>query len=283
MQEQVTTIQKLVNTLIEFFVNYSFQFVGALIVLAIGIALAKWAAQVLLQLCGKKKMDITLSKFLAGTAKVLILGFAVLIALGKFGITIAPFIAALGAAAFGATYAIQGPLSNYGAGLSIILGRPFKVGNTITVAGVSGVVEEVKLASTILSTEGGVKITIPNKHIVGEILHNSGANRMAEGVVGISYEDNPETAIRVIKQILEKFSEIAKNPAPQIGIQQFADSSVNLGFRYWVPTVKYLQTAHAVNLSIYKAFQEAGIRIPFPQREVRIIAQPSGGPVLEAK
>lgn len=275
MEEQITTAQKLINTLIEFFVNYSFQVVGAFIILAVGVVLGRWVNSLVLALCAKRKLDITLSKFLAGSARILILAFAVLVALGKFGITIAPFVAALGAAAFGATYAIQGPLSNYGAGLSIILGRPFVVGDTITVVGVSGVVEEVKLACTILVTEDGVKITIPNKHIVGEILQNSKGNRVAESLVGISYDDDPEIAIETIKKTLGQFSNVQLNPAPQIGIQQFADSAINIGFRYWVPTVKYFQVSSAVNLAVYKALQAANIQIPFPQREIRIVSQTS--------
>ncbi len=280
MQEQVNTIQKLLNTLIEFFVNYSFQVIGALIVLAVGFILARWVGGIILGLCQKKKIDITLSKFLAGTIKILILSFTVVIALGKFGITIAPFVAALSAAAFGATYAIQGPLSNYGAGLSIILGRPFVVGDTITVVGVSGVVEEVKLASTIVLTSDGVRITIPNKHIVGETLYNSKSNRVVEGVVGISYAANPEQAIELIRRTISQFPEIVSKPALQVGIQSFGDSSVNLGFRYWVPTVKYFEEAYAVNLAIYKALRSAHIEIPFPQREIRVISQTAGAPTL---
>ncbi len=198
MEAQIGTAQKLINTLIEFFVNYSFQVVGAVIILAVGVVLAKWIAAFVLKLTGNQKMDIALSKFLAGAAKVLVLIFAVIVALGKFGITIAPFIAMIGAAAFGATYAIQGPLSNYGAGLSIILGRSFSIGDTITVIGISGVVEDIKLASTLLVNEDGVKITIPNKHIVSEIVQNSKGNRIVEGVVGISYDSNPERAIKLI-------------------------------------------------------------------------------------
>jgi small conductance mechanosensitive channel len=98
----------------------------------------------------KKRMDITLSKFLVGIVKIVILAFAAIIALGKFGITISPFLAAIGAVAFGGTLALQGTLANYGAGLSIILSRPFVVGNTITVAGASGVVEEVRVFSSRL-------------------------------------------------------------------------------------------------------------------------------------
>jgi len=273
MRDEITAIQKLINTLIEFSVNYSFQVVGALIVLFLGWLIAKWVAKLLMALLEKRKLDVTFSRFVASIVKLIIISFAVIIALGKFGITIAPFIAALGAMVFGATYAIQGPLSNYGAGIAIILGRPFVIGDTVTVTGVSGVVEQVTLSTTTLVTEDNVKITIPNKHIVGEIIQNSGPNRVVESVIGISYGDDPEKAIRIIKQVLGRFEEVTTNPSCQVGVQAFADSSVNIEFRYWVPTKKYFQVSHAVSLAVYKAITEAGVVIPFPQREVRMLSK----------
>lgn len=275
MEEQITALQKLINTAIEFCVNYSFQVIGAMITLVIGVVIANWVAGLFFKILEKKKMDVTLSKFLASIIKIIILAFAVIIALGKFGITIAPFIAALGAIAFGSTFAFQGPLSNYGAGLSIMMSRPFKVGETIQVAGVSGVVQDIKLASTTLLNEDGVQITIPNKHIVGEIVSNSGENRLAESVIGVSYDSDCEKAAQLIKQVLSQFKEIATTPAPQVGINQFGDSSINIGFRYWVATTKYFQVTGQVNFAVFKAFQNAGILIPFPQREVRILSEPS--------
>lgn len=273
MEEQLSTVQKLVNTAVEFCVNYSFQVVGALIVLFAGVLIANWVVKLLMALFAKNKLDVTLAKFTAGTVRILILAFAVLIALGKFGITIAPFVAAIGALTFGASFAIQGPLSNYGAGLSIILSRPFVVGNTITVAGVSGVVEEVKLACTILSDEDGVRITIPNKEIVGQILHNSYSNKIVESTVGVSYSDDAEKAIRVVLGAINQFTEVCQKPGPQVGIQQFGDSSVNIGYRYWIPTAKYFQLMTSINLAIYKAVQQAGLTIPYPQMEVRTLGQ----------
>ncbi len=249
MQEQLGTLQKIIDTTIEFLVAYSFQILGAILILVIGGMLANWTSSLLLKIFEKKNLDITLSRFLAGVARLLVLGFAVIIALGKFGITIAPFIAAIGALTFGASFAIQGPLSNYGAGLSLILTRPFTVGDTITVAEVSGVVQDVKLACTILTNEDGIRITIPNREIVGQVLHNSQANRVVEGLVGISYDSSPEKAIEIIRRVLTAQTDVAKTPAPQIGIQEFGDSSINLGFRYWIPTVKYFQISYAVNLA----------------------------------
>ncbi|MDP3981098.1 MAG: mechanosensitive ion channel family protein [Chlamydiota bacterium] len=270
MKEGMGALQTLIEKIIEFSVNYSFQVIGAFIILFAGILLGKWVSRIILKICEKKKLDVTLSGFMASIGKILVLVFAVIIALGKFGITIAPFIAALGAIAFGATYAIQGPLSNYGAGIAIILGRPFIVGNTINVAGVSGVVEQVKLAFTILTTEDGEKITIPNKHIVGEILTNSAEHRIVEGCVGVSYSDDPDKAIQVVRSVLATFDSVTKEPSPQVGLEKFGDSSIDIGYRYWVPTKKYYQTLFAVNLAIFKALQKEGICIPFPQRDIYI-------------
>jgi small conductance mechanosensitive channel len=259
-------------------VNYSFQVIGAIIVLVAGIVAARVLASFLLKLFEKKHLDITLSKFVTGLVKGLIIGFAIIIALGKFGITIAPFIAALAAMAFGASFALQGPLSNYGAGLTIILTRPFVVGNTITVAGVSGVVEEIKLGATILIDEDGVIITIPNKHVVGEIVHNSEKTRIVEETIGISYDDNPEGAIEIITKTLGEFEEISTDPPPQIGIEDFGDSSINIGFRYWIPSTRYFEILYRVNMAVYKRFKESKIDIPFPQRVVHMVAStPAAG------
>jgi len=270
MENQIEQVQVLINKVTEFFVDYSFQVVGAIIILIAGFIIGKLVSNLIEKLCRKKDIDVTLSGFLASIGKIVVVAFALIIALGKFGITIAPFIAMIGAAAFGATYALQGPLSNYGAGLSIILGRPFVVGDTINVAGVFGVVDSVKLAHTDLITEDGVTITIPNKHIVGEILHNSKEFRIIEGLVGISYDDDPEKAIKVIQDTVSRIEDITADPSPQVGIENFGDSSVDIGYRYWVPTQKYFETLHTVNLAVFKAIKEAGITIPFPQREVLV-------------
>jgi len=272
MQDEMQTIEKILGIVIDFFVNYSFQVVAAVLVLVAGFIVARSVASFLMKLFERKNFDITLSKFTISALKITIISFAIIIALGKFGITIAPFIAALAALAFGASFAIQGPLSNYGAGLVIILTRPFVVGNTITVAETSGVVEEIKLGSTILTDEDGVTITIPNKHIVGEILYNSEERKIVEEVVGISYGSDPEKAIRIVKKALDGFQEISKDPVPQVGIQEFGDSSINIGFRYWVPTKSYFQTLYSVNFAIYKGLKEGSIEIPFPQRDVHVVS-----------
>jgi small conductance mechanosensitive channel len=266
MFDEIGAAERYMDIIIEFGVNYGFQVLAAVITLVIGLIVARWLSRVVMRLCEKRDWDVTLSRFLGSVVKMVVIGFVTIMALGKLGIAITPFIAALGAVAFGSSLALSGLLSNYGAGLTIIITRPFVVGNTIQVKNVSGVVEEIGLGATHLSTEDGEKITIPNKHIVGEILTNSFENKVVEMTIGISYAEDTRKATRTIE---------ADTPAPQIGIQEFADSSVNIGMRYWVPTKQYFQTLYQANLAVYSALNEAGITIPFPQRDVHMLSENS--------
>jgi small conductance mechanosensitive channel len=223
--------------------------------------------------CQKKHMDVTLSKFLANILKIVILVFVVMMSVEKFGITINPLIAAASAAIFGASFAIQAPLSNYAAGLMVILTRPFVVGNTISVQGVGGIVHEVKLPNTVLVTEDGEKITIPNKDIVGHILYNSAEFKVVEKSVGVSYSSDPRQAIALIEGVIRSHAAVSKTHAPQVGIETLGDSSINIAMRYWVLTKEYYKTVYDINLGILDALKKARIDIPFPQREIRMVKE----------
>jgi len=271
MTNEIENLGNIINFVSQFIVNYGFQLIGAIIILVLGWLAAKWVGSIILKLCARTHLDVTLSAFFANVAKTVVLVFVVIIALGKFGITISPFIAALSAVAFGSTLALQGPLSNYGSGFLIILTRPFVVGDTITTQGVTGVVEEIKLAYTQLSNEDGQCITIPNKQIVGEILCNSYANILVETVILISYRDNPEYVIDILKKVIENNHEITTRPSPLIGIAKFAESGIEIGLRYWVPTRRYYEIQFAVNRELYRQIKEHGIDIPYPQFNVRML------------
>ncbi len=271
MDAELKTLQHVANTASTFVVDYGFQIIGAIIVLLLGLWAARWASRVVDRLCVGANLDVTLSHFIANIARVLVLIFVVIIVLGKFGINISPLIAALGAVAFGGTLALQGPLSNYGAGISIIVTRPFVVGNTLTVQGVSGVVEEITLGNTRMRTEDDERITIPNKKLVDEILVNSFDNRIVEGSIGISYADDPQEAAGLISGVLLELEGVVSSPGAQIGILDFSDSAIELAYRYWVPTDRYFEIQFIANQKIYAALIGAGIRIPYPQREVRLL------------
>jgi small conductance mechanosensitive channel len=273
MSEDLQQFQHVYEIATEFLVNYSFQVIGAIVILIAGMIAGRWTARLVVAMGERRNIDVTLRLFLGSMARLVVLGMFIIIALGNFGITLTPLIAAIGALAFGASLAIQGPVSNYGAGLAIIIGRPFTVGNTITLNEITGVVDEVKLASTVLSTEDGEKITIPNKMIVGEILTNSFGNKIVEGVIGIDYASDVETAISIIRRSLEDTNGVTQEPAPQIGVQSFGESSVDIGMRYWVPTDRYYQTQYAANLKVFNSLLAGGVTIPYPRREVQLLSQ----------
>jgi small conductance mechanosensitive channel len=271
VMEGIKMAQQVYVTITEYLVKYGFQVLGGIIILFVGHKLSQWVGKITRDFCLGKHIDVTLAKFIGGTAQGVIFVFAALMAIEKFGVTISPLIATVSAMIFGASFAIQAPLSNYAAGLSVILTKPFVVGNTISVQGVSGVVHEVKLPCTVLINGDGEVITIPNKDIVGQIIHNSAHSKVVERMVGISYDDDPEKAIAVITATLKKNSKIATTPAPQVGIDNFGDSSINIAMRYWVPTKEYSGTLHQAQLDVLKALKAAQITIPFPQQEVRML------------
>lgn len=273
MDKELQTLQKFYTIAIEFLTHYSFQLVGAMIIVMIGWFAAKYAYALLMRLFESHHFDMTLAKFVANVVKMLIFAAMIVIALGKVGISIAPFVAAIGAVSLTAGLALQGSVSNYAAGVILIISRPFKVGDTLSISGFYGVVEEIKLSYTVLRNEDEELITIPNKKMIGDVLVNSFEFRVVESSIGVAYEEDPAKAIALIKEVLAGFKEIAKEHKPVIGIAKFGESSIEIGLRYWVPTKSYFKTQYEVNLALYQALHVNNISIPYPQREVRILGE----------
>ena len=270
LKDEIDQVANIYNIIIDFFTNYSFQLIGALIIFIIGYVLAGKLAAWVLTLCLRHNLDVTLSQFLSNTTRMFIVVMITIVSLGKLGISITPFIAAIGAVSLGAGLALQGLLANYAAGFNIIIIRPFIVGDTITVHGVTGVVTEVLLAYTLLKNEDDVTITIPNKHIVGEILHNSKNDSLLELTVGISYEHNPLEVVELVKEAVLSLDIMGENRKLQVGINEFSDSAITLAIRLWTPTISLYDTKYKVYASIYTALDTHNIKIPFPQRDVHI-------------
>ena len=271
VEQQLELVQQIYQTLVDFLVGYSFQILGAIIVVIAGFLVGRWVSNVLLKVQEKRNVDVTLRQFIASTVRLIVVVMFLIVALSQLGISITPLIAAIGGLAVGASFAIQGPVSNYGAGLVIILTRMYKVGDTVSLLDCSGIVEDISLATTILRAEDGEQIVIPNKHVVGEVHRNSFANRIVEGQVGIAYSDDPEKAIQVISDAVYQLPGVAHEPAPQIGIAAFGDSSINIYYRVWIPTERYFELLHELNLKVYRALGANDISIPFPQREVTML------------
>ena len=271
-QEELEQMTEVYNMLVTYLVNYSFQIFGAIVVLVLGVFIGRRLSDLVLALCAKKSLDITLSRFFASAARIGIITFAVLIALPKLGIQVTPFLAAIGALGLGAGLAMQGLLSNYGAGLSIIFTRPFVIGDTVRINGVFGVVKEVHLAHTLLTNEDEELIIIPNKHIVGEILHNSQTDTILELSVGVAYDSDTDAAMKAITEKLANVDGLSQQRSIQIGIEEFGDSAISIAVRGWAKIQDFHQIRFAANQAIKDALTEANISIPFPQREVRMLS-----------
>jgi len=225
------------------------------------------------RLLQKKHVDVVVSKFLVGGVKLAILTFAFIVALGKFGIEIAPLIAGISVVGFGTSFALQGPLSNYASGATLIFTKPFKVGEIIEVAGVMGEVLDMKLPRTEIKTVDGNTIVIPNKHIIGEIIHNYSTAKRLDIRVGVSYKSDMDKAIGIVRDVIKKDARVIKEP--NVGISEFADSSVNIYARVWCKQDDYWNVLFSINKNIFDEFNKQGVEIPFPQRDVHIIENKS--------
>jgi len=272
MDKELEQVEKFYNIVIEFITNYSFQIIGAIIIFILGLIASKYIHKYTLKLLLKTHIDETISGFIANLIKYLVVLMVGILALGKLGISVGPFIAALGAISLTAGLALQGSVSNFAAGVVLVATKPFKLGDTIRVHGLYGQVEEIKLAYTILINEDKEQITVPNKYMIGDVLINSYLNRIVEGSIGIPYDSDVEKAISLIKAILLKYKDPSNKNEAIVGIEAFADSAIIIAYRYWVPSNEFFKVQYVINIEVFKALQEAEIRTPFPQREITILS-----------
>lgn len=273
MQEEIESVSRFYTIVVDYLTNYSFQILGAIIIFVLGVYASRYVYKYSLKLLLKTKLDETICDFIAKFLKVLVIIMMAILALGKLGISVGPFIAALGAASLTAGLALQGSISNFAAGVVLIATKPFKIGDTITVHNTYGEVSEIKLAYTVLVNEDKEQITIPNKYMIGDVLVNSFENRLVEGSIGIAYESDVDTALKTIKNTLLECKSVSNSSEPLVGIEAFADSSINIGYRYWVATDKFFKSQYEVNKLVFDALFKANIAIPYPQREVKILKE----------
>lgn len=264
----VGTAHKVLDLIIETVVKYSFQVLAGIIILIAGWVLAQFACRFVQEFLKKKRLDVTVTKFLIYGVRLVIMIFAGLIALGKFGIEIAPFIAGLSVIGLGTSLAMQGVMSNYASGITLIFTKPFKVGDIIEVVGQMGEVEDMTLPRTILKTVDGTTIIIPNKHIIGEIIHNFSDSKKLDIKIGVDYKADLDKAVAAIRAVIDREPRICRKPEPKMGVAEFGDSSVNLYARLWCKQSDYWDVMFAVNKNIFAEFKKVGIEIPFPRRDV---------------
>jgi small conductance mechanosensitive channel len=256
-----------------FLVLYGFRIVGAVIILIIGTLVATWVGKLSRRWLEKHNLEPPIRLLIVRTVKLLVFALAVVLALDKFGVQIAPIIAGIGVAGVGLGLAMQGMLGNLVAGLTIIFTKPYKVGEYIELLGVYGQVTDIELLSTKLVHSDRSVVTIPNRKIIGEILHNYGTLRQLDLNVGVDYNADLAQALSVVHGILNGNPRVLKDPAPVVGITKLGDSAINISVQPWVNVLDY----GPAQLELYKAIVEqfgAG-QIDFPQSDVRLIVEPT--------
>ena len=195
-----------------------------------------------------------------------------IVALSMLEVNVGPFLAAIGAAGFILGFALQGTLSNFAAGLMILLYRPYDVGDFVKVADTSGTVTNMTLVSTTLTLPDNQSVVIPNNSIWGGIITNvTGVQtRRVDMMFGISYEDDIAKAQSVLEDVVKAHPQVLKSPEPVIRVHELADSSVNFVCRPWVNTADYWTVYWDITRQVKENFDRQGISIPFPQREIHV-------------
>lgn len=247
----------------------------ALIIVLVGNWLARRLGAAVTGAMDKRQVDVLLSRFVGSVAYYALMAVVFVAALGQLGVDTTSLLAVVGTLGLAIGLAVKDNLANFSSGVVLILTRPFTVGDYITVAGVSGTVQNVTLGTTVLSTPDNQKIIVPNTKITGEIIQNTTANatRRVDLVIGVGYGDDLAKAKQVIRGILDADPRVLDDPAPVVAVSELADSSVNLVVRPWVGGADYWAVYFDLNERIKTALDENGISIPFPQRDVHLIQE----------
>jgi len=256
---------------LDLIIRYGFQVLGAVIILALGALAARWAGNWSDRWLEHYVKEPPMRILMVRIIRVLIILMALLIALDKFGFQVAPLVAAIGVAGLGVGLAFQGVLSNLVAGLTIIFTKPYRVGEYIELLGVQGQVARVELFSTTLIHPDESRVVIPNRKVVGEILHNYGRVRQISLSVGLAYGADFSDALALAREVVTANPRVLKSPEPIIGINELAASSVTVTIQPWVATTDVADARAELYRALVERFREKQIDIPLPRSEVRML------------
>lgn len=271
MTNQLAAIEHVKEKAIDLSMQYGPKVLVAVLIMVGGFFGARWVSGVCERWLGKLELEPPVRQLILRLVRMLVILLFLLIALTNLEIQLLPLIAGLGVAGAGVAFAMQGILGNLFAGLTIIFTRPFRVGEYVEMAGVEGRVEAIELFSTILSHPDRSRIVVPNRKIVGEILHNYGKIRQLDVIVGVAYSTDLNAALAAVNDVLQRTPSVLKDPAPVVRVSVLSDSSINIAIKPWVPVLEYGPAAGEINKAVVEEFRARKISIPFPQREVRLL------------
>lgn len=281
MNEVNTMMNDLVDQYGQLVIDYGLDVIGAILLLIGGWIVAAWLKRVVRRGLGKiRGMDVTVSIFLSNIVRYLVLVLVLIAVLAQFGVQTASILAVLGTVGLAVGLALQGTLSNIAAGLMLLVLRPFRSGDYIDAEGTAGTVQEIGLFNTELTTFDGVYLAVPNSQIWNRSILNYSRlpTRRLDVPIGISYGDDIDKAMAALMDLMKRDDRVLGDPAPEVMVNQLADSSVNLNLRCWTQATNYWALLFDLNKRAKETVEAAGCTIPFPQREMHIV----GGTVPQA-
>jgi small conductance mechanosensitive channel len=265
-------MENLIEKIREIVTIYGIKVIAAIAIFIIGRWIAKLIEKILNKVMEKRGVDPTITTFVGNLTYFAALTFVILAALSQLGIQTTSFIAVIGAAGLAIGLALQGSLANFAAGFLMIVFRPFKVGDYIDGAGTAGTVEKIQIFTTQLKTPDNKTVMIPNAKLTNDNITNysSKGTRRVDLVMGISYDDDIDKARKIMEDIISGDDRILKDPPLTIAVSELADSSVNFVVRPWVRAGDYWDVYFDLIEKIKKRFDQEGISIPYPQRDVHV-------------
>jgi len=273
MNDEVAGISHTKDTLIELAIRFGPRLLTAALILVVGLFISAWVSSWLTRFLGRRDLEPPLRLLLSRIAWALCFLIFALMALQNLGVELLPLLAGLGVVGAGVALATQGVLSNIVAGLSIIFTKPFRVGEYIAIAGVEGVVESVTLFNTTLGHVDLSRVVVPNRKVVGEILHNYGRIRQVEVNVGVAYDTDVKLVVDLIRAVLLANPRVLQEPPPVVQPMQLGDSAVSIAVKPWVAVQDQVAATGEVYAALLAELRARGIVIPPPQREVRLIGE----------
>lgn len=270
--EKITTFSFNWNDYSPMIVEYGSNLFFALVILVVGLWLAKLISNSFKRIMLKSNLDASLVPFLGSLVSTILKILVAISALTMLGIEMTSFVAILGAASLAVGMALSGTLQNFAGGVMILIFKPFKVGDFITAQGHTGTVKEIQIFNTIMNTPDNKVIIVPNGGLSTGSMTNFSAleTRRVDWTFGIAYGDDFDVAEKTIQKLLDADSRILKDPETFIALSELGDSSVNIVVRAWVNAADYWGVFFDLNKSVYKTFPQAGLNIPFPQLDVHI-------------
>ena len=270
METELT--KDMMSSLIEIGSSIGISLLMALAILIVGRQLVKLILRLITVALEKSKVEDTVRIFVTNLLNTLLMILVFIAAINQLGIETTSIIAVLGAAGLAIGLALQGSLSNFAAGILIVIYRPYKVGDYIEAGNHAGTVKDIQIFSTVLKTPDNKIVVVPNGSIMnGSIVNYSDQDtRRVDLIISCSYEDDIDKVRSVLEDILKKEKRILKDPKPQIAVAELADSSVNFIFRPWVKRTDYLPVYYSLLEEVKKRFDKDGISIPYPQSDVHI-------------